>query len=216
MEARRQVGYPAAHLAGSVVLKELSFSKAFARACPLGETAQHPGRDSSPVRKRETHLSGPRCKIAPARLGMSDCGRESGEQVWRSSRVRRVMLVKHHDFLITRPGGSCEHVVATRALLLFDLRASGHHSELYVRRKAQCSLANRFARRFPKQLSLVARSPPGQQGAQKQHEAQETKRWTPGCLCTVLDLIRHRWRFHGCRFHGRRLGMFFRYLTFHL
>src|SRR5258708_19160506 len=168
MEARDQVG--------------LSFSNTFARTCPLSETAQHPTRDSSPVIERETRLRGPGSKIAPSRPGMSDCGRESREQVGCSSRVRRVMLVKGHDFLITRPSGSSEHVVATRALPLFDLRASGHHSDLYVRRNAQCNRADRSPRRFPKQTSMVARSPPSQQGAQKQHETQQTKRPTPGCL----------------------------------
>src|SRR4030081_1924787 len=107
MGARRQAGVPAARLGGMVVLQESSFSKPFARTRSLSEAAQHPTRDGSPVIGRETHLSGPGRKIAPAGPGMSDGERESSEQVWCSSRVRSVMLVKGHNLLVTRPSGSC-------------------------------------------------------------------------------------------------------------
>ena len=69
-----------------------------------------------------------------------------------------MVLVKGHDFLVTRPSGSSEHVVATRAVPLLDVRASGHHSDFYVRRKAQFGRANWLARRLAKQMSIVARS----------------------------------------------------------
>jgi len=89
--------------------------------------------------------------------------------------------VKGHDFLVTRPSGSSKHVVATRAVPLLDLRASGHHSDFYVRRKAQFGRANRLARRLAKQMSIVARSPPSQQRAQKQDEAEQPNRCTLDC-----------------------------------
>jgi hypothetical protein len=102
-----------------------------------------------------------------------------------------MVLVKGHDFLVTRPSGSSEHVVATRAVPLLDLRTSGQHPDLYVRRKAQLGRANRAARRLPEQVSIVARSPPSQQRAQEQDEAQQPNRRTLACLWTVFDLIRH-------------------------
>jgi len=81
--------------------------------------------------------------------------------------------------------------VATRAVPLLDLRTSGQHSDFYVRRKAQLGRANRFARRLPKQMSIVARSPPGQQRAQKQDEAHQPDRSTRERFWTAFDLIRH-------------------------
>jgi hypothetical protein len=89
-----------------------------------------------------------------------------------------MVLVKGHDFLVTRPSGSSEHVVATRAVPLLDLRASSQHSDLYVRREAQLGRANRLARRLAKQMSTVARSPPSQQRAEKQDGAEQPDRHT--------------------------------------
>src|SRR5258705_13576196 len=98
-----------------------SSSHTFARRRLLNDTTHHPTRNGNPVFEGEIHLRGRGRKIAPSRLRMIDCCRNSREQVCCSFPLRGMVLVKGHDFLVTRASGSSEHVVATRAVPLLDV-----------------------------------------------------------------------------------------------